>query len=238
VRVDRGVEERARLHAALSDPVRLGIVDALLWSDRTPGELGHGLGVPSNLLAHHLDALADVELIERSVSHGDRRRRYVRLRPGPLTDLLARPHFEAAGVVFVCTRNSARSQLAAALWNATSDVPATSGGTEPADRIHPGARRAARRRGLDLGSQAPSRFEPEGGAGRLVVTVCDLAHEELARVEATTDLPVLHWSIADPAQDDTPEAFDAAADELARRIDQLCPAVVPAGPSRRSRSRT
>ncbi|MEK8110491.1 hypothetical protein NKG94_51535 [Micromonospora sp. M12] len=39
--------------------------------------------------------------------------------------------------MFVCTRNSARSQLAAALWSDRAHTPAASAGTKPADRVHP-----------------------------------------------------------------------------------------------------
>jgi len=47
--------------------------------------------------------------------------------------------------VFVCTRNSARSQPAASPWNDAAAVPATSAGTHPAPRVHPGAIEVARR---------------------------------------------------------------------------------------------
>ena len=53
-------------------------------------------------------------------------------------------------VLFVCTRNSARSQLAAAAWARRSGIPAASAGTEPADRVHPRAVRVARRHGLAI----------------------------------------------------------------------------------------
>lgn len=217
----RPLAERARVHAALADPARLAIVDELALSDRSPVELRRALGIESNLLAHHLQVLEDIGLVVRSASHGDRRRRYVRLVPDRLSALLVVPALRAAGVVFVCTANSARSQLAAALWNAASDVPAVSAGTEPADRVHPGATRAARRRGLDLSGAAPRRFEPHQGVDRLVVTVCDVAHEELAAWEAASELPVLHWSVADPAEAADPRAFDRAADTLAERVDAL-----------------
>ena len=50
--------------------------------------------------------------------------------------------------MFVCTANSARSQLAAATWNQLSTIPATSAGTHPGPRIHPRAIATARRHGL------------------------------------------------------------------------------------------
>jgi len=217
--------ERAALHAALGDPVRLGIVDALVHSDRSPSELRELVGVESNLLAHHLEVLEAVDLVERHPSHADRRRRYVRLRPDRLGLLLPVAAIEASAVLFVCTANSARSQLAAALWNARHEVPASSAGTEPAEQIHPKAREAAARRGLDLSEQRPRRFDAGRDDAEVVVTVCDRAHELLAR-RPQHRRRVLHWSIADPAAAGTRRAFDAAATELEQRIDDLAPAVV------------
>ncbi|TMQ89925.1 winged helix-turn-helix transcriptional regulator, partial [Actinomadura soli] len=48
---------RAAAHRALGDPARLAIVEALLLGDLAPGEVGRLLGLPSNLLAHHLGVL-------------------------------------------------------------------------------------------------------------------------------------------------------------------------------------
>jgi ArsR family transcriptional regulator, arsenate/arsenite/antimonite-responsive transcriptional repressor / arsenate reductase (thioredoxin) len=221
-------DERVRLHAALADPMRLEIVDELTASDRSPAELRSVLGVESNLLAHHLRVLERAGLVARSVSHGDRRRRYVRLRPERLASLLAPRPVHAAGLVFVCTANSARSQLAAALWNTASPVPATSAGTEAATAVHPEAIEAARRRGLDLSTAVPRQFEPDRARDLLVVTVCDMAHEQLARWDEASGRRRLHWSTPDPAESGDPDVFDAAADSLAARIDLLCPLVVPA----------
>src|SRR2546430_987935 len=109
---------RARVHAALGEPARLAIVDALALGDASPGEIGTALGLPTNLLAHHLNVLTEAGIIERSRSEGDRRRSYLRLRPQALATLTPahlQPVEPVARVVFVCTHNSARSQLAAAL---------------------------------------------------------------------------------------------------------------------------
>lgn len=223
------LQRRAQIHAALAEPIRLGIVDELALSDRSPAELAEHLAIRSNLLAHHIDVLENAGLVERSASQGDRRRRYVRLRRAVLVEVVHPPLLQAAGVLFVCTRNSARSQLAAALWNEHSPLPATSAGTEPADRVHPGAVRAARRRSIDLTGAEPRALAVADADGRLVVTVCDLAHEEMAgwaEVAARSGLPALHWSVPDPARSGRAADFDAAADELARRINALAPLVV------------
>ena len=90
------------------------------------------LAMPSNLLAHHLHVLEQAGIITRRRSEGDRRRTYLQLIPGAL-DALALPTARAAlRVLFVCTANSARSHLAAALWRQASSVPAVSAGTHPA----------------------------------------------------------------------------------------------------------
>jgi protein-tyrosine-phosphatase/DNA-binding HxlR family transcriptional regulator len=228
--VDGDLQRRALVHAALADPVRLGIVDELALSDRSPTELGEHLGVRSNLLAHHLDVLEAAGVVERVVSHGDRRRRYVRLVADGMSGMLTAPVLRAAGVVFVCTRNSARSQLAAALWNANSPVEATSAGTEPAERVHPGAVRAARRHGLDLERAVPSRLELDRIEDHLVVTVCDLAHEDLAALAPSRlgrGTAVLHWSVPDPAASGTRVAFDGIVDRLERRVRALASSVIP-----------
>jgi ArsR family transcriptional regulator, arsenate/arsenite/antimonite-responsive transcriptional repressor / arsenate reductase (thioredoxin) len=139
---------RARRHAALGEPIRLAIVDHLAFGDASPGELADLVGLPTNLTAHHLRVLEHAGLIGRTRSEGDRRRSYVRLSldDPQLAALFGRgtppgppPRTQASRVVFVCTRNSARSQLAAAAWRQVSGIPVASAGTHPADRVHPRA---------------------------------------------------------------------------------------------------
>jgi protein-tyrosine-phosphatase/DNA-binding HxlR family transcriptional regulator len=214
--VRRTVEERAAVHAALGEPVRLAIVDELALSDRAPSALATHFGLAGNLLAHHLDVLERVGLIERVVSSGDRRRRYVRLRRHGLDDLgLSRPR-RRGQALFVCTHNSARSQLAAALWRDRTGGDATSAGTRPADEVHPGAVAAAQRAGLDLGGAVPRALVVGDLVADVVVTVCDRAHEELAPSDDW-----LHWSIPDPVDAGTGRAFDAALAQLDERIYDL-----------------
>jgi protein-tyrosine-phosphatase len=228
---------RAAIHAALADPHRLAVVEALAMSDRSPSELGAQLGIGSNLLAHHVDVLESVGVVERIASSGDRRRRYLRLRPEVLAALLAPAAAMAVGgVLFVCTANSARSQFAQALWNARHEVPAESAGTAPAPHVHPEAIRAAARAGLDLGNAVPRRLEEVSALPDLVVTVCDIAHEDLG--DLGSERRVLHWSIPDPATSGEPQAFDDALRRLTARVDSLAPRVRPrpaARPSDRSR---
>jgi protein-tyrosine-phosphatase/DNA-binding transcriptional ArsR family regulator len=210
------LELRAARHAALGDPARLAIVDELVVSDRAPVELGDRLAIPSNLLAHHLDVLERVGLISRSRSSGDGRRRYVHLHRRVLDGLRPDRQQRPGRALFVCSRNSARSQLAAAVWRKVTAVPAESAGTHPADRIHPGAVAAAKRAGLDLAGASPRSLADVADVPALVVTVCDQAHEELAAPPEW-----LHWSIPDPVVAGTRAAFDATVAELAERITTL-----------------
>lgn len=224
------LERRAAVHAALGEPVRLAIVEELVRSDRAPSELAAMFELPTNLLAHHLAVLERVGLVERTVSSGDRRRRYVRAVPGHALAVVGPVERRAAGrsALFVCTHNSARSQLAAAIWRRRTGGSATSAGTHPADRVHPGAVAAARRRGLDLADARPRRLTADDMASAdLVVTVCDRAHEEI-------ELPTtaLHWSTPDPVGADDPDPFDRAADSLERRIDAVTRPREPAVPAR------
>jgi ArsR family transcriptional regulator, arsenate/arsenite/antimonite-responsive transcriptional repressor / arsenate reductase (thioredoxin) len=216
------LERRAALHAALSDPGRLRIIDTLSVGDAAPSELAGMLAMPSNLLAHHLRVLEAEGLITRTRSEGDKRRSYVRLVPATLDELTPPPLRATARVVFVCTANSARSQLAAALWRHASPVPAASAGTHPAERIDSGAVAAAERHHLPLRRVRPRPIADVAEAGDLVITVCDLAHEELGQCAD------LHWSVPDPARTGTPAAFDAAYAELTRRVSDLAPRLRPA----------
>jgi protein-tyrosine-phosphatase/DNA-binding HxlR family transcriptional regulator len=211
------VKRRAALHSALSDPGRLRIVDTLSLGDAAPSELAAMLGMPSNLLAHHLRVLEGEGLISRTRSEGDKRRSYLHLVPAALDELALPPLRPTERVVFVCTANSARSQLAAALWRHASPVPAASAGTHPAQRIDPGAIAAAERHHLPLRRLRPRPIKDVTAAGDLIITVCDLAHEALGH---RADL---HWSVPDPARSGTAAAFDATYDELNRRVRDVAP---------------
>lgn len=212
---------RARIHAALGDPARLAIVDALTIGDASPGEIGRDLGMPTNLVAHHLKVLQDAGLIVRTRSEGDRRRTYLRLQPDVLTLLTPPPLTGADRVVFVCTHNSARSQLAAALWRDRVGGPVACAGTKPAARVHPRAVKIGHRHGLALDPTLTAHVADVVHDGDLVIAVCDNAHEDLA----SGVRPRLHWSVPDPARLDTDTAFEAAYTDLAGRVDRLAPAV-------------
>ncbi|MBB5835815.1 ArsR family transcriptional regulator [Kribbella italica] len=220
------------MHAALGDPARLAIVDALTVGDAAPGELGVLLEMPTNLVAHHLKVLQEAELVVRTRSEGDHRRTYVRLVPATLAGIASPSLSDVPRVVFVCTHNSARSQLAAAIWSRCSRVPAVSAGTRPAERVHPRAAKIARRHGLETDAWRTAQVNDVVSADDLVIAVCDIAYEGLP-AEAR---PRVHWSVPDPAPADTDAAFEAAYSEIAGRIDRLVPLVSPTG-ARGSRSR-
>jgi len=208
---------RAAMHAALADPGRLRITDLLARGDASPSELAAMLAMPSNLLAHHLHVLEQAGIISRRRSEGDRRRTYIRLAAGPLEPPAAQLARTAPRVLFVCTANSARSHLAAALWRQASTIPVASAGTRPAAAIDPGAIAAAARRGLTLPLLRPRRISDVQLDGDFVVTVCDQAHEELG-APAT-----LHWSVPDPVPAGDPASFDTALAELSERVGHLAP---------------
>ncbi|KRB80484.1 ArsR family transcriptional regulator [Nocardioides sp. Root190] len=211
---------RTAVFAALADPTRLQVVDLLGLGDAASSELSALLGTASNLLAHHLGILESAGVIARHRSEGDGRRSYWRLVEHALDDLGA-PTLPVPGrVVFVCTANSARSHLAAALWRQASPIPATSAGTHPARAIAPGALAVARRHDLDLPEVVPQHLAdlaPALGADDLVVTVCDRAHEEIGSSAR------LHWSVPDPVAVRGRAGFDRAHDDLAARVARLTP---------------
>lgn len=222
------VAERARFHAALADPSRLALVDLLVLEDLSPGDLANRLGISSNLLAHHLGVLEEAGIVRRTRSEGDGRRSYVRLRSDhPMLmalDLVSRLGPELRGcrrVVFVCTQNSARSPLAASAWRQVSGLPAESAGTHPVSRVHPAAARVAKRHGVPLADTQTRHIADVVAPEDLVVAVCDQAHEELPQGHR------LHWSIPDPVRNARGTDFEAAFNDIVRRVGQLATAVEP-----------
>lgn len=219
--LDASLVQRAAIHAALAEPVRLSIVDALTLGDLSPRELQLELGMPSNLMAHHLKVLEQHGLLIRTRSEADRRRTYLRLVPESLHGVQPGHEANVTRLVFVCTANSARSQLAAALWRRASTVPVTSAGTHPADSIDPRAVAVAARNGMPLPVQRPRRIDQVVGGDDFLVTVCDAAHEELGGTAA------LHWSVPDPVKVGTDSAFESVFTDLAARVTDMAARVLP-----------
>lgn len=213
------LERRAALHHALGEPHRLAVVDALRLSDRSPSELRQLTELPSNLLAFHLDVLEAAGLVTRRRSEGDARRRYVTLQPGALAAVAPTVSLAAEHVVFVCTRNSARSQLAAALWERRTGLPRLSAGTAPAERVHPLAVTVGADHGLAVGDPPPRHLDDLDVVPDLVVSVCDRAREGRTSWAA----PQLHWSVPDPVCGER-DAFERAFAELDERVARLAAA--------------
>lgn len=134
-------------------------------------------------------------------------------------------------ILFVCTGNSARSQMAEALANSLGSdrVRAFSAGSHPAGRVHPMALQIMSDAGLDvagLRSKSWSEFAQPGAPSMdLVVTVCDRAAGESCPVWPGQPITA-YWSIPDPAGvTGTPEqihkAFSNALLVLQQRISLL-----------------
>jgi protein-tyrosine-phosphatase len=210
------LKRRVAVFAALADPTRLRIVDLLTLGDLSPSEIELMLELRSNLVAHHLRVLEKAGIVSRTRSEFDKRRSYIGLNPEVFTTLTPADVAIPDRVVFVCTANSARSQLAEAIWRDKSSIPTASAGVEPGTVVNPGAIAAAARNGLAIeASSRPQHVDQVIEERDLVITVCDGAHEQMAGKDD------LHWSIPDPAPIGTPDAFDRAFTLITRRIHGL-----------------
>jgi arsenate reductase len=132
-------------------------------------------------------------------------------------------------VLFLCTGNSCRSQMAEGLLRHLGGdrFEAHSAGTEPAARVHPLAVETMAERGIDISSHRPKPLAAfEGQPLDLLVTTCDEANEVCPFHPNARQR--LHWSIPDPAKAtgtdaEVRAAFEAAADLLTERIRGLWP---------------
>ncbi|MGE0554988.1 MAG: arsenate reductase ArsC [Gemmatimonadales bacterium] len=134
-------------------------------------------------------------------------------------------------MLFLCTRNSARSQIAEALLTykaerlRTDRYVAGSAGASPATAVHPRALAALRARGIEWGAASPKSIDAVAGTPwDLIITVCDRAKETCPVFPGK---PIFaHWGMSDPAEatgDDAAirRAFDTTLTYLSRRIDLL-----------------
>jgi arsenate reductase len=129
-------------------------------------------------------------------------------------------------ILALCTGNAARSQIAEALLTTlgAGRVEATSAGTRPASRVHPGAIDLLARHGIEWEGRAPkSLSDVEGIAYDLVITVCDNARDACPYFPGAH--AQVHWGLPDPTAVEDPEvrerAFDETYDVLEARIRQL-----------------
>lgn len=130
---------------------------------------------------------------------------------------------EKTRVLFLCTGNSCRSQIAEGLLRhvARDHVDALSAGTEPR-QVHPLAVEVMREAGIDISSQASKGLEVFAGSEfRFIITLCARAQERCPKWPG--DVEYIHWSVDDPAAVEGSEAermraFRKARDEIRQRI--------------------
>lgn len=132
---------------------------------------------------------------------------------------------EPARVLFLCTGNSARSQMAEAILRhlASGAMEVRSAGSDPRPEIHPLAREAVRRLfGLEMTGQHPkSMNDLLSQKFDFVITVCDRAAEACPNFAGAPE--VLRWSLPDPAEaagteEERRRAFENSARDLTQRI--------------------
>jgi protein-tyrosine-phosphatase len=252
-------------------PLRWRLLTDLARSDCTVHELTGLVGQPQNLVSYHLGKLRDARLVSARRSSADRRDAYYTVALTRLGELLAAtgealhpglrltprppsgatPGAVTASVLFLCTGNSARSQMAEALARVRSGglVEAHSAGSHPKP-LHRNAVRVMRdEHAIDLAGQrskhlntfAQQRFDR-------VISLCDRVREVCPEFPGRPE--TVHWSIPDPAAghadgDDEASypAFQQTADELETRVGFLLLALTaPTTPvlttDRRSHDRT
>ena len=215
-------------------PLRWRLLTELARSDRQVRELTGLLGQPQNLVSYHLGRLRAGGLVSARRSSADRRDAYYRvdlarcgellaeagqaLHPGlALVPAPAEPVRTRTRVLFLCTGNSARSQMAEGLLGQLGGdaVEAASAGSHPKP-LHPDAVRVMREHGIDISGHRAKHLDTFAGQRfGYVISLCDRVRE--ACPEFPGHPQVTHWSIADPSEDGYP-AFRQVAAELRTRI--------------------
>jgi len=235
----------------LADESRQAIVRLLAQSDQRAGEIGALIRLPPNAVSYHLKQLRAIGLLRDRRSSADARDVYYQLDIGRLHALyaaagdalypgmaasrqLAQPHQQPdtppklsrpLRVLFLCTHNSARSQMAEAILRQMGGdhVEAFSAGSLPTE-AHPEAIAALREVGIDTtGLSAKSMEQYIGEPLDYIITVCDRVRDICPSFPG--DPAQAHWSIADPAVVEDPErrakAFREVLSELRVRIRYL-----------------
>src|SRR5204863_782610 len=231
-------------------PLRWRLLSELSRSDLRVGELCALAGRRQSLVSYHLRQLRDGGLVSARRSAADGRDSYYVLDLGRCGELLAstgvalhpgltlsappaRRGSRASAitrVLFLCTGNSARSQMAEALCEQLSGgaVRATSAGSHPKP-LHRNAVRAMRERGIDLaGRRSKHLSEFAGCRFDYVISLCDRVREVCPEFPGGPEL--IHWSVPDPAREpgsdtETLPAFEGTAAELETRIGFLIVAI-------------
>lgn len=233
----------------VAHPLRWRLLRELTSSDRAVRELIERLGEPQSLVSYHLRRLRDGGLVFSRRSSADGRDNYyaidfdqcaqqLQAAGGALHPGLLRPPANSEPgaaltgrrqrVLFLCTGNSARSQIAEALLESMTGgaVEAASAGSHPKP-LHPNAVRVMRERGLDIsGNRAKPLNQFVGQRFDLVVTLCDRVREVCPEFPSHPEL--VHWSVPDPSPAGVGDrasypAFERTAAELETRLRFLLP---------------
>jgi len=136
-------------------------------------------------------------------------------------------------ILFVCTGNAGRSQIAAAMLRSRVGKTAQviSAGVRPWERLHPMTEPTLARRSLSAAGEHPKSIEDAcDRAIDLVVTIGDIAEKELPR-ELPGGPQWVHWDIADPADFDGTNKSEAAFEDAAKSIEEFLPVIVQMIPS-------
>jgi protein-tyrosine-phosphatase len=213
-------------------PIRWRLLAELAASDRRVRELTEAVGEPQNLVSYHLRLLRSGGLVSAHRSAFDGRDSYYGLDLAQHGALFAAtgafvapgvPSTRSLRILFLCTGNSSRSQIAEALIERLSDgaVRAWSAGSKP-KALHPNAIRVMAARGIDISRNQTKQLDIfTAERFDLVVTLCDKVRE------VCPDFPdapeALHWSVPDPAaapgdDDETYTVFEQTAVDLEARI--------------------
>jgi protein-tyrosine-phosphatase len=216
----------------------------LSYSDRRVGELCARLALPQSLVSYHLGRLRAERVVSRRRSAADGRDSYYMLELDRCGELLAdagralHPGLRLAPaapdrrgpagrrrtrVLYLCTGNSARSQIAEALTEQLAGglIEARSAGSHPKP-LHPNAVRVLKDRGVDIAGRRSKHLDEFAGRRfEYVVSLCDRVREVCPKFPGRPDL--IHWSIPDPAREGSSDrasypAFERTAKELATRI--------------------
>jgi protein-tyrosine-phosphatase/DNA-binding transcriptional ArsR family regulator len=223
-------------------PLRWRLLTELAHSDRQVRELTNLLGRPQSLVSYHLGRLRATQLVATRRSSADARDAYYSVNLTRCGELLStaggalhpglrlvtpRDHERTATsvvtrVLFLCTGNSARSQMAEALLqHLAPNASVLSAGSRPKP-LHPNAVRVMSERGIDIaGRRTKHMSEFIDRPFDHVITLCDRVREVCPEFPGHPE--AVHWSMADPATEgssdsETYPAFQRTAVELETRI--------------------
>lgn len=122
-------------------------------------------------------------------------------------------------ILFLCIRNTARSQMAEGFFNRLyhGRARATSGGVKASDGVDPFAVRAMGEVGIDLSRQKSKAFTDEMlRSAEQVVLVCS----EFDRACPVLPVPAVHWDVENPHGKPI-EAFRRVRDDIRRRVEGM-----------------